>query len=146
MIVGIFVFGLISCSNEDENDSLPKPEDGSYTLLVTDHKNLCGLWKLDNISGGHDGNVIIPKEKTYFEIKETSEYSITKNENVLYESGKIQLFKKNNNLFIELIADYYQDGQTHYNPKRGIFLIGSDSLFLNDPCCDSYCYLFLRGK
>ena len=154
IIAVIFIFGIISCNEENDkqlieeepivSDELPEGIIDGEIESITDYKSLCGNWKLSQISGGIDGIIFSPEEDTFFEIKETSVYSFIKDNNFLYESGKFQLIKNKDALFIEFISEYCANEHFNYFPRKEIFLLGSDSLLLSDPCCDSYCYLYIR--
>ncbi len=116
------------------------------TSFPSDSINIVGNWKIKNISGGFAGQTYNPNFK-YLTIEANGRFSFS-NDIVKIANGiLITEINSDNELLLKFNLDTTYSMSviniSTYHPKK-IRLLASNSLILDDPCCDLFSYSFER--
>jgi hypothetical protein len=132
----LVVLILFSCKKDDSLPSMPESDilSGSDTLLYGD-------WKYLNSFGGYAGGKI-DKGISLLLIKPMDDFIIISKDNAIV-NGKFVINNEQNSLTKILLL---QNGSKSIRLPQSIQFIGTDTLILNDPCCDMYSDTYKRIK
>lgn len=132
----LIVIIFLSCKKDDSLPSMPESDtlSGSDTLVYGD-------WKYLTSFGGYAGSKI-DKGISFLLIKPMDDFILIAKDNEIVNGKFVINYEQNSPPKILLL----QNGSKSIRLPQSIQFIGTDTLILNDPCCDMYSDYYKRIK
>ena len=138
LFLAVLLLGFLSCEKHDN-------EKDNNGIFPNEDTNIVGNWELKSVSGGFTGRGYVPTFK-YLNIEPNGEF-ICSNDTITLSKGLIKTENdEDNQLSLVFNTSYSMDGLNMSTFPKKITNYSSNGFFLVDPCCDLYCYEFIKAS
>ncbi len=150
LVIIIAIGTLITSCNKEKTLQNTKVSNKYYQseIFAENDTKIYGKWRIQSVHGSFCGTGFLP----YFDVLVFEKYGIYKlyHNDTLWVTGKVNHEVQTTQFITKLIISFQPDISLNADyfsafPKT-VITLNSDTLHMQDPCCDLYEYLFTRIK